>query len=145
MHHTAEGNPKLHIYSYQLVHTHKMYRLTFPPTQNKEEQNERIDTYCRLTKVNNPNGSFTFFFFSFFVFLGLHSRRMEVSRLWVKWEWYTTATPDLSHSCYLHCSSRQCWILNPLSGARNWTCILMDTSGLHYYWATMGTPQMFLV
>ena len=36
---------------------------------------------------------------------------------------YTTATerPDLSHSL------RQCWILNPLSEARNPTCVFMDT------------------
>ena len=34
----------------------------------------------------------------------------------------------------------QCWILNPLSGARDWICILMDTSWICYCWATMGTP-----
>ena len=32
----------------------------------------------------------------------------------------------------LHHSSRQCWIHNPLSGARDRTCILMDTSWVHY-------------
>ena len=31
---------------------------------------------------------------------------------------YTTATLDLSHICNLHHSSRQWWILNPLSEAR---------------------------
>ena len=46
---------------------------------------------------------------------------------------YTTATTtqDQSHVCDLHHSSRQCWILNPLSGARDQTCILMDTSQVH--------------
>ena len=43
-------------------------------------------------------------------------------------EGYTTATamPELSHICDLHHSSWQCQILNPLSEARDWTCILMD-------------------
>ena len=62
------------------------------------------------------------------------SRHMEVPRLGVKSELslpaYTTATArgDLSRVCNLHHSSRHHWILNPLSMARDWTCILMDTS-----------------
>ena len=32
-----------------------------------------------------------------------------------------TATPDSSRICSLHHSSRQCWILNPLSKARDQT------------------------
>ena len=39
-----------------------------------------------------------------------------------------TATQDPSHICDLHCSSRQQWVLNPLSEARNQTCVLMDIS-----------------
>ena len=31
-------------------------------------------------------------------------------------------------------------ILNPLSKARDWTCILMETSRFHYNWAKIGTP-----
>ena len=31
------------------------------------------------------------------------------------------------------------WIFNPLSEARDWICILMDTSQICYPWATMGT------
>ena len=59
---------------------------------------------------------------------------MEVPRLAVELELqlpaYTTATamPDLNHICDLCCSSWQCQILNPLSKARDQTCILMDTS-----------------
>ena len=55
---------------------------------------------------------------------------------------YTTATAtwDLNHVCNLHHSSGQCWILNPLSEARDWTCVLMDTSWVCYHWATTGTP-----
>ena len=57
---------------------------------------------------------------------------------------YTTAkeTQDLSHVWDLHHSSQQHWILNPLSKARNQTCILMGTSQVHYCCATMGTPKL---
>ena len=57
----------------------------------------------------------------------------EVPRLGIESELqlpaYTTATatPDLSPICVLHHSSWQCWILNPLSEARDRTHILMDT------------------
>ena len=36
----------------------------------------------------------------------------------------------------LHHSSWQCWILNPLSKARDRTCILVDMSQVCYRWAT---------
>ena len=49
--------------------------------------------------------------------------------------------PDVSRICNLHCSSRQCRILNPLSRARTKTHNLMDTSWVHYHCATMGTPS----
>ena len=58
-----------------------------------------------------------------FVFLGPHPRRMEVPRLGVESELeplaYTRARgmPDPSRVCSLHHSSRQHWILNPLSKA----------------------------
>ena len=62
---------------------------------------------------------------------------MEVPRLGVKSELqllaYTTATamPDQSLICNLHHSSRQHWILNPLSEVRDQSHILMDTSWVH--------------
>ena len=40
---------------------------------------------------------------------------------------------------WLHHSPWQCWILNSLSEARNRTCILTDTSQIHFCWATTGT------
>ena len=43
-----------------------------------------------------------------------------------------TAMPDPNHICDLHHSSQQQWILNTLSGARDRTCILMDTSWIHF-------------
>ena len=86
--------------------------------------------------------------FFFFCFLGPHPPHMEVPRLGVESELqrlvYTTATAtwDLSCVCDLHHSSRQHWIPNPLSEARDRTRILMDPSWVH--WAMVGTPQWLL-
>ena len=74
---------------------------------------------------------------------------MEVSRLGFKWELelpaYTKATavamPNLSHTCNLHHSLWQHWILNPLSKARDGTCILMVLVGLVTHWATWELPR----
>ena len=73
---------------------------------------------------------------------------MEIPRLGVQSELqlpaYTTATatPDPSHVCDLHHCSQQCRILNPLSKARNWICILIDTSQICFHWAMTGTPRV---
>ena len=85
------------------------------------------------------------FFFS--CFLGPNLGHREVPRLVVELELlqllaYTTAiaAPDLSLVCDLHHNSWQCWILNPLTEARDRTHILMDTVWVHYCWAVTGTP-----
>ena len=71
-------------------------------------------------------------------FLGLHLGYMEVPRLGVESELqlsaYTTATAmqDPSLVCNLYHSSQQRQIFNPLSGARDPTRILTDTSQVHY-------------
>ena len=67
---------------------------------------------------------------------------MEGPRLGVEWELQlpayitatatTTAIRDLSRDCKLHHSSWQSQILNPPSEARDGTCILEDTSRVHY-------------
>ena len=83
-----------------------------------------------------------------FRFLGLHPRHMEVPRLGVKSELQllvyatATATPDLSHVRDLHHSSPQRQILNPLSKARDWTRILMDTSWVHFCCTTRELPDI---
>ena len=51
-----------------------------------------------------------------------------------------TATPDPSCVCDLHHSSWQRQIPDPLSEARDQTCVLMDTSGVHFCFATTGSP-----
>ena len=50
-----------------------------------------------------------------------------------------TATPDPSHSCDLYHSSWQHQILNTLKKARVRTCVLMDTSQIHFHRAMTGT------
>ena len=40
----------------------------------------------------------------------------------------------------LHHSSQQCWILNLVGEARDWTHIRLDTSHVCYHWATTGAP-----
>ena len=65
-------------------------------------------------------------------------QHMEAPRLGVESKLkppaYTTATAtqDPSHIYKLHHDSRQCCILKPLNEARDQTCILMDTSQIHY-------------
>ena len=98
---------------------------------------------CHLHEVI-PN------FFLFF-FLGLHPRHMEVPRPSVELDLYlpayATPTPmqDPSHVCKLRCSSWQCWILNPLIKARDWTCVLMDTIWVHCHWATAGAQYLIFL
>lgn len=75
------------------------------------------------------------FFFSF-TFLGPHLRRMKVPKLGGKSELQllacaiATASRDQNHICNLYHSSQKCWILNPLKKAKDWTLILVDTSGV---------------
>ena len=90
-----------------------------------------------------------FFCFVLFCFLGPSLWHMEVPRLGVESELqllaYTTATaiPDPSWICDLHHSSRQCWILNPLSEARDWTLVLMDDSQVHNLLSHNGNSRQF--
>ena len=87
-------------------------------------------------------------FFSF-SFLRPHLWYMEVPRLGVELRLqlpaYATArtTLDPSLICNLRWSLWQHQMLNPLSKARDWTCILMETRQVRFEWATMGTPKRF--
>ena len=73
---------------------------------------------------------------------------MEVPRLGVKLELrlptYPTATAtatwDQSPVCDLHHSSWPHWIPDPVSKARDQTCILIDTRQIRFHCATVGIP-----
>ena len=82
--------------------------------------------------------------FFFFVFLGPNPCHMEVRKQGVD-----SVAAGLCHShsivvsklcLWLHHSSQQRQIFNPLSKARDQTRVCMDTSWGHYCWAMMGTP-----
>ena len=78
------------------------------------------------------------FYLFIYCLLGLNLWHMEVPELGIKLELqlqaYTTAREmwALNHVCDLHHSSWQHQILNPLSEARDQTCILIDTSQVRY-------------
>ena len=87
---------------------------------------------------NNSRSCLKIFIF-YFCLLGLYAQYMELSRLGVELELQlpaydtATATWDLSCVCSLYHSSWQCWILYPLSRAKDQTHILMDTSWGCYF------------
>ena len=67
-------------------------------------------------------------------FLGPHPGHMEVPRLGELQLLVcarATATPDSSCVFDLNYSSWQHWILNPLSEATEYTCVLMNASWVH--------------
>jgi len=74
---------------------------------------------------------------------------MEVPKLGVESELQllasatATATWDSSHVCDLHHSSRQLQILNPLSEARDGTCLPLGTSLICFLPTTVGIPFIF--
>ena len=75
--------------------------------------------------LNIPGCHFFFLFMATPVAYGSSQAR---GRIGATAEAYTTATatPDLSIICDLHCSLEQGQILNPLSKARDGTCILTE-------------------
>ena len=96
----------------------------------------------------NKTGRKEKLFFS--VFSGPHPQQIEVPRLGVQSELHlpayitATAMPDLNHIYNLHHSSRQHWILNPLTErgqGLNGTCVLMDVSWIHFCWAMTGSQK----
>ena len=100
--------------------------------------------------LSGPTQKCDFFLFFFFLILGLHPWHIGVPKLGVQSELklpaYTTATasqsnPDLSQICNLHHSSRQHQILNPLSKARDQTCVLIYASQIRFCLATTRTPK----
>ena len=91
--------------------------------------------------------------FFFLAFLGPHPWHMEVPRLGFELELQllafttatATATQDPSRVCNLHHSLWQHWVLNPLSKARDQTCILTDASQIHFLLSHYGNSIFFLL
>ena len=91
---------------------------------------------------------FTVWAISFFFFGGERGTPVPYGSFQAR-GWMGAAATCLHHS---HSSVRskphlwptlhlqQLWILNPVSEVRDWTHIIMDTSQVHYHWATVGTP-----
>ena len=86
------------------------------------------DPGVELPVFNNPNTNIPFSFF-FYLFAFSRAAPMAHGGSQARGRIRATATLDPSHVCNLHHSSRQRWILNPLSEARDRTCILMDAVG----------------
>ena len=93
-----------------------------------------------------------FFFFSFF-FLLFRAALAAYGNSQVGGQIRATVT-SLHHSHNNTGSEPRLWptsqlmpmlIPNPLSKARDWTCILVHTSWIHFCCATTGTPRIFLV
>ena len=92
------------------------------------------------------------FFFFLPSFLSLpYPQYMEIPRLGVELEFQlpvyttTTAMPDASRVFDLYHSSWQRQILNPLSKARDRTCILMITSWIRFHCATFNIRCQIVV
>ena len=105
-----------HLNSFQ----HRLWNLT-----------SNVSSKHRLNQRWMRHKAWAIFFLSFF--LGPRLQHMEVPRLGVELELqlqaFVIAIATWHPSCIwdLCCSSRPCPILNPLSRARDWTRILMDT------------------
>ena len=103
-------------------------------SEGKDNQRLGID-YCVPENVYNVYVYSMVSFSLLFLFFwggGLHPCHMEIPSLGVESELQTYTT---AHS--------QRWILNPLSEARDRSCVLMDASQIHFCGATTGTPSHF--
>ena len=87
-----------------------------------------------LEKLRNLTPPFHITFFFFFFFGAYVTPRLGV-KLELQLPAYITATATLDPSCVcnLYHSLGQHWILNPVSGPRDRTRILMDTSWVHFH------------
>ena len=144
----SEVTQPLCAYVYIYMYTHSFFSYYLPSCSNPRDW---LQFLCAVQQdlITHPF-FFLIFFFVFLPFLGLLPWHMEVPRLGVQSELQPpayatgTATRDPSCICNLHHSSRQCWILNPLSKARDRTHNLVVPSRIHFHCATTGTPVIVI-
>ena len=87
-------------------------------------------------KTNTIWHYFFFFFFFFLAFLGLHLWYIEVPRLGLNQSCSRQPTPEPQ----THQIQAALATYTTTHRVRDQTHILVDTSQVHYWWATMGTP-----
>ena len=89
------------------------------------------------------------FIFYFFGLFRPQPQHMEVPRQGSN---QSSSHWPMSQQCQIRATSAtytavllQWQILNPLSEARDWTCVLMDANQIHFHWATMETPSFWFL
>ena len=128
---------KTHLFNVLFRYQHVLYVLT------------QLSALLDLPGTVSPGWLGLCVFVCLFCLFRTAPQHMEVHRLGVESElWlpaYTTGTvmQDPSCICDRHHSSRQHQILDPLSEAGDQSPILIDTSWVHYHWATLGAPDLF--
>ena len=101
-----------------------------------------------MVKVVNVTRILPQFFFLFFFFAAYRRSQARVQIGAVTASLHHShsnagSKPSLWPYTITHCNARS---LTHLSKARDWTCILMETSGIHFLGATMETPtQLFFL
>ena len=92
---------------------------TAPTRSSTAAQGATVGFLMHCGTAGTPN--LVFYLFVFFILSGAHPRHMEVPRGQIE-----AVATGLHRIIHLHHSSGQCRILNPLSEARDATCVLMD-------------------
>ena len=108
---------------------------------------KNVNILYDISKLGLANVLFRFFFFRLFrvtipVAYGGSPARSSIRTVAASL-CHSHCNPGFEPLLCLHHNSRQCWILNPLSNVRDWTCVLMDTIQVCYLWAITGTPNLF--
>ena len=125
----------MHCHKFKFQHSSLVFKNFHYPTVT--HLSNLISLYILQKVLHFSHRESLLLFFFFWSFLGLLPWYMEVPRLGVQSELqlpaYPTATEtrDPGHVCDPPYSSQQRRILNPLSKARDQTCVLMDISQVH--------------
>ena len=122
-----------------------MFPLTYAPTISQWGGEElALFSFCKHWMESFFVFAFVFVFCPFRAWLVAYGSSQATGLMRTTVVAYTTATAtqDPSCICNQHHSSRQHWILNPLSEAKDRIQVLTDASWVCYHWALMGTPRV---